>query len=257
MRGMRIIALESRRAKEMEELLRRNGLDAFVAPSVREVGLEENDEALAFGAGLVASQFEAVICLTGVGVRRLADVLQERFQALRGVVTVARGPKPARALRELGVEPTEVAPDPATYRELLAIVARRRERRVAVQEYGRPDERLLAGLAALGCTVTRVPVYQWALPVDTGPLEEAVRRIAAGEAEIVVFTASVQWEHLHLMAMRLNVDLGPRLKAMKLVSIGPTMSETIRAAGYEPWLEPSPPKLGVLIHELANKVKHP
>jgi uroporphyrinogen-III synthase len=124
-----------------------------------------------------------------------------------------------------------------------------------VQEYGRPDERLLAGLAELGCAVTRVPVYQWALPEDTGPLEEAARRIAAGDAEIVVFTSSVQWEHLHEIARRIGVGLGAPLRAMKLVSIGPTMTETIRAAGYEPWLEASPPKLGVLIHELAAKVK--
>ena len=255
MKGMRIIALESRRAKEMEELLRRNGLDAFVAPSVREVGLEHNGEAVAFGAGLMAGEFEAVICLTGVGVRLLAGVLKERFEPMRYVVTLARGPKPARALRDLGVEPTEVAPDPATYRELLAIVARRAERRVAVQEYGRADDRLLDGLKALGCAVTRVPVYQWALPEDTRPLEEAVRRIAAGEAEIIVFTASVQWDHLHQIATRLGVDLGPRLKTMKIASIGPTMTETIRAAGFEPWMEPSPPKLGVLVHDLALLIK--
>lgn len=255
MKDMRIIALESRRAKEMEDLLRRNGLDGFVAPSVREVGLEENGAAVAFGVGLLAGELEAVICLTGVGVRRLASVLGDRFEAMRNVVTIARGPKPARALRDLGVEPTEVAPDPATYRELLAIVTRRAERRVAVQEYGRADDRLLSGLAALGCTVTRVPVYQWALPEDTQPLEEAVRRIAAGEAEIVVFTASVQWDHLHEIAARLGVDLGPRLRGMKIVSIGPTMTETIRAAGYEPWLEASPPKLGILIHDLAYRIE--
>jgi len=239
----------------MEELMRRNGMDAFVAPSVREVGLEENSEAAAFGAGLVAGRYETVICLTGVGVRQLAGLIQEQFEAIRGVVTIARGPKPAKALRELGVEPTEVAPDPATYRELLAIVARRPERRVAVQEYGRSDDRLLAGLAALHCTVTPVPVYQWALPEDTRPLEEAVRRIAAGEADIVVFTASVQWEHLHEIARKMAVDLAPRMRALKIVSIGPTMTETIRAAGYDPWLEPAPPKLGVLIHELALKIK--
>lgn len=249
---MRIIALESRRAQEMRELLRRNGLDAFVAPSVREVGLEENGAAVAFGSALAAGEFDAVICLTGVGVRRLAALLGERFDGMRTVAAIARGPKPARALRELGVEPAEVAPDPATYRELLAIVARRGERRVAVQEYGRPDERLLEGLAELGCTVTAVPVYQWAMPEETGPLEEAVRRIAAGEAEIVAFTASVQWAHLHEMAARMGVDLAPRLRGMKIVSIGPTMTETLREAGFAPWLEASPPKLGVLIHQLGE-----
>ncbi|HEY3443872.1 MAG TPA: uroporphyrinogen-III synthase [Paludibaculum sp.] len=251
---MRIVALESRRAVEMAELMRRNGLEAFVAPSVREVALEENAGAVAFGEGLADGRYEAVICLTGVGVRRLAEVLKGRFEAMRSVVTIARGPKPAKALRELGVEPTEVAPDPATYRELLAIVERRTERRIAVQEYGRPDQRLLDGLAALGCSVDRVPVYQWAMPEDTRPLEEAVRRIADGAADIVVFTASVQWDHLHEVARRIGVDLAEPMHRIKLVSIGPTMTETIRAAGYEPWLEPSPPKLGVLVHELAMKL---
>lgn len=255
---MKVIALESRRAKEMEELLRRQGFTPFVAPSVREVGLEANPEAVAFGATLIEDGFQGFLCLTGVGVRQLVALLKTRFDeaaltgALRRTATIARGPKPAAALRELGVSPSVVVPDPATYREILTVLAGRAERRLAVQEYGRPDERLLKGLDELGCTVTRVPVYQWALPEDTAPLEEAARRIAAGDADAVLFTSSVQLDHLQQVAARVGVDVLAGLKRVVIASIGPTMSEALRAAGLEPAVEPATPKLGFLIHEFSG-----
>ncbi|WP_321476234.1 uroporphyrinogen-III synthase [uncultured Paludibaculum sp.] len=258
---MRVIALESRRAREMEELLRRQGFEPFVAPSVREVGLEANPTAVVFGEALIRNEFEAVICLTGVGVRQLFTLLKTRFDeaellgALKRTTTIARGPKPSAALRELGVQPTAIAPDPATYREVLAILASRAERRVAVQEYGRPDQRLLSGLAELGCHVTQVPVYQWALPEDIKPLQEAVRRIAAGDAEAVLFTSSVQLDHLQQIAAELGVDVLAGLSKLKIASIGPTMTEALRAAGLEPAVEPATPKLGFLIHEFAAFIK--
>jgi uroporphyrinogen-III synthase len=262
---IRIIALESRRAKEMEELLRRQGFDAFVAPSVREVGLAENPEALRFGEWLLAGEYEAVICLTGVGVVRLLEILDQRFDpaalraALARTTVIARGPKPTKALRERGIQPACVVPDPATYHELLTIVAARPERKIAVQEYGQPDEPLLAGLKELHCDVTRVPVYHWALPEDTAPLSEAIRRIVAGECEAVVFTSSVQLHHLLAVAKSDGqfAQMKSALRRLKLISIGPTMSETLWAAGFEPAFEPSSPKLGILIHELGGFLKAP
>ncbi|MGC4056173.1 MAG: uroporphyrinogen-III synthase [Paludibaculum sp.] len=245
----------------MEEVLRRQGFDPFVAPSVREVGLEANPAAVEFGQALIRNEFQAVICLTGVGVRQLFTLLMARFAepeligALKNTTTIARGPKPSAALRELGVQPTAIAPDPATYREVLAILAQRSERRIAVQEYGRPDPRLLAGLDELGCQVTQVPVYQWALPEDTRPLREAVRRIAGGEAEAVLFTSSVQLDHLQQIAAELGVDVLAGLAKLKLASIGPTMTEALRAAGLEPDVEPVTPKLGFLIHEFTAFMK--
>lgn len=256
-----MIALESRRAREMEELLRRQGFDPFVAPSVREVGLEANPAAVDFGDALIRNEFQAVVCLTGVGVRQLFTLLKSRFDeadlmdALKRTTTIARGPKPSAALRELGVQPSAIAPDPATYREVLAILAQRTERRVAVQEYGRPDPRLLSGLDELGCQVTQVPVYQWALPEDVKPLQEAVRRIAAGDAAAVLFTSSVQLDHLQQVAAGLGIDVLSGLSKLKLASIGPTMTEALRAAGLEPAVEPATPKLGFLIHEFTAFMK--
>ena len=48
------------------------------------------------------------------------------------------------------------------------------KRHIAIQEYGRSNEELIAALRAKGAEVTRVPVYAYELPEDLGPLREAV-----------------------------------------------------------------------------------
>ena len=65
--GLRVLSLESRRAKEMEAMILRFGGHAIVAPSVQEHPLEDHTEALRFvdrleavGAGLE----EAFLTLT-------------------------------------------------------------------------------------------------------------------------------------------------------------------------------------------------
>ena len=87
------------------------------------------------------------------------------------------------ALRELEVPVWVTAPEPNTWREVLAALDGAQHefsldgRRVAVQEYGASNPDLLAGLEARGARVTRVPVYQWALPDDLAPLEAGARAI--------------------------------------------------------------------------------
>src|ERR1700722_5490657 len=106
--GLRVLSLESRRAVEMGKLIENYGGHAIVAPSMREVPLESNTEALAFARTLAANGFDRVIFLTGVGTRALAHVVEtiypvEQFaKALRQLIVVARGPKPVAALKELG-----------------------------------------------------------------------------------------------------------------------------------------------------------
>jgi len=101
--GLRVLALESRRAAEMAKLIAYSGGRAIVAPSMREVPLESNTEALAFASALVGGRLDMVIFLTGVGTRtltRIAEMVYPREQyvaALKRVVVVARGPKPVAA----------------------------------------------------------------------------------------------------------------------------------------------------------------
>src|SRR5579863_185309 len=210
--GLRVLSLESRRAAEIEILIRRAGGEPLVAPSMRETPLEQNSQALAFAGRLFENQFDMLILLTGVGTRLLNQVIETRWPpglfagALRRITVVARGPKPMAVMREWGVPVAIAVPEPNTWREILAATEGRAERRVAVQEYGRPSDELMDGLRARGAEVTSVQVYQWALPEDLAPLQEAARGLAAGEIDVLLVTSSVQVEHLLKVAAELGLE---------------------------------------------------
>ena len=134
-------------AQEAGRLIERHGGVAIMAPSMREVPLAENSAAFKFARRLLAGALDAVIFMTGVGAKALFEVLSGQYPqtsvvaALREVTTVARGPKPARVLRAVGVEPTLEIPEPNTWREVLAELARHSElagKRIAVQEMESP-----------------------------------------------------------------------------------------------------------------------
>jgi len=259
--GLRVLAFESRRATEIGELIRRQGGDPFVAPSMRESPLENNQQAFAFAERLFSGEFDMLIFLTGVGTRALDKVLATRYPAgrfaesLRSITVVARGPKPAAALREMQVPVTIAVPEPNTWRELVAATAGRPERRVAVQEYGRSNPELLAALRERGAEVTAVPIYQWDLPEDTGPLHEAVRRIVEGQADVAIFTTSIQVTHLFQIASEASLEepVQDALRRMAIASIGPTTSETLQEFGLQPDIAASHPKMGFLIKETAEQ----
>lgn len=257
--GLRVIAFESRRAVEIGELIRRKNGDPFVAPSMREVPLDDNPEAIAFAGRLFAGAFDMMILLTGVGTRALNHALATRYEedqfaeALRRIAVVARGPKPASALREMRVPVTVLVPEPNTWREVLAAIEGRPEHRIAVQEYGKPSPELLDGLKQRGAEVTTVRVYRWDLPEDTGPLREAALRISRGEADVVLFTTSIQIAHLLRIAREEDVEaqLLKGLSSMVVASIGPSTTEALEEFGVHPDLEPSHPKMGFLVQETA------
>jgi uroporphyrinogen-III synthase len=255
--GLRVIALESRRSTEMAELIRRQGGEPFVAPSMRELPLERNDETFAFAERLFAGGYDQMIFLTGVGTRALARLLAGRYpetafpEALRRIRIAARGPKPSAALREMQVPIHITAPEPNTWRELMAALEGRTEPRIAVQEYGRSNEELLEALRGRGSEVTSVRVYQWDLPEDTQPLREAARRIAGGEADVLLVTTSIQIPHLFQMGP--EPQLRAALKSMVIGSIGPTTSETLEEFGLQADMAPSHPKMGVLVKEAAEQ----
>lgn len=265
--GLRVLSLESRRAPEMAKLIESYGGRAVVAPSMRELPLESNTEALAFGRELIAGGFEIVIFLTGAGTRALARVVESAMPladfraALNKINVVARGPKSVAALGELGVSVTLAVPEPNTWKDLLRVLDERsgsmplRGSRVAVQEYGSPNAELLDGLAARGAAVTRVPVYQWALPEDTGPLREAVDSIGRGEVDVALFTTSVQVMHLLRIAREMKLEEAVRAAFRRIAvgSIGPVTSEELREQGLPIDFEPEHPKMGFLVNEAAKR----
>jgi uroporphyrinogen-III synthase len=263
--GLRVLALESRRATELTTLISTYGGRPLVVPALREVPLESNTEALAFAARLMRGEFDMTVFLTGVGTRALVSAVEsvcprETFAAaLARTRVVARGPKPIAALRELGVPVWVSAPEPNTWREMLEAIDAKgselRGARVAVQEYGVTNHDLLDAFRARGATVTRVPVYRWALPENVEPLRTAVRALASGELDVVLFTTGIQVVHLWEIVTQMNREEAVRLglSRMMIASIGPTTSEELQRHGLSADLEPSHPKIGVLVREAAER----
>ena len=101
--------------------------------------------------------------------------------------------------------------------------------------------------------MTTVPIYEWALPEDLGPLRLAVNAVLAGDVQVLVLTSSVQLTHLWHVAAEMGQDdrLRDALAHVVIASIGPTTTEEVRRHGLEPDLEASHPKMGVLITETA------
>ncbi len=220
--GLRVLSLESRRAKEVEKLIRTYGGEPIVVPAMREVGLESNQQALEFASGILAGSYDLVIFMTGVGVRAMLEIVQTRFDreefltALRKVKIAARGAKPASVLRELKIPVDVTSEEPSTWREVLQAIDAAygdslRQMHVAVQEYGASNPELLAELNSRSRELTKVPVYQWALPEDLQPLRECVLGLLNGMVDVVL-------------------------------SIGPTTSEELEHYGIEPDFEPSRPR---------------
>lgn len=259
--GLRVLSLESRRAEEMATLIRKQGGEPFVAPSMREVPLQETSAALAFGESLLRGDFDCVILLTGVGTRLLWKTLLTKFAAedliaaLQKTTLVVRGPKPSAAIREIGLTPTIQVPEPNTWRELLEIMWQRPEERIALQEYGASNEDLIDGLRGAGKYVTPVRVYAWELPEDTAPLRQAAARLIAGGFDVVLFTTSMQAVNLFKIAEDEGIAQQVReaLQAAVAGSIGPTTTETLEEYGIKADFEPSHPKMGLLVNEVANQ----
>ena len=265
--SLRVLVLESRRSRELAALVSTYGGRPLVAPALREIPLESNSEAMAFADGLIGGTFDLVVLLTGVGTRALLAVVDhggrrgEFVAALARTKVAVRGPKPTAVLRELQIQPWVTAPEPNTWRELLAALdaktgaAGLQGLHVAVQEYGAANPDLLEGLKARGAHVTRVPVYRWALPEDIEPLRGAVNALVRGEIDVAIFTTATQVVHLLQVAATMNLEEEARkaLAHVVVASIGPTTSQELREQGMTIDLEASHPKMGFLAREAAER----
>jgi uroporphyrinogen-III synthase len=260
--GLRVLSLETRKAAEMEKLIVRHGGAPLVVPSVKERPLDRHESLDRFVRGLSGGVFDLVVCMTGVGLAYARDVLEARgmleamVEGLRRVTIVSRGPKPVSILRALQVPIHVLIPEPNTWREIVSAIATRTERRIAVQEYGRPNAEMNRALGQLGATVTPVEIYRWDLPEDTAPLRRAAHALARGDTDVVLFTSSIQLDHLLQMASEEGIQPQVRdalSRHVAIASIGPVMNDALAAHGFAPDIVPDHPKMGALVKAAAER----
>ena len=261
---LHVAALESRRADDMVRLIERHGGIAHVSPSMREVPIEPNREAVDFAYRVITGQISMVIFMTGVGFRFLlqaiaSDVDRQRFlDALSDITTIARGPKPAAAMKAVGLTPSYRVAEPNTWRELLELVDREvpvTNQTIGLQEYGVSNASLIAGLEARGATVETVRVYGWELPEQTQPLQDNIRAIAAGQRDLLLLTSAHQLVNLLRLSEQLGMAdaLRQGLARTVIASIGPTTSQMVEESDLQVDLEPEHPRMGHLVLEAARR----
>jgi uroporphyrinogen-III synthase len=262
--GLTVAAFESRMATEIARLIQRHGGVPLVTPALREIPLDDNSAALKFGVKLTTERVDLLILLTGVGTTALFDLLKTRYPwpsivaALKQTALVARGPKPVAALKAFGLQPTLTVPEPNTWVDLISTLDEYRPvkgLRVAVQEYGVSNPDLLEALKQRGAEVFQVPIYRWALPNDLGPLRQAVDKIIDGKASVLLVTNAAQVDHVMQMLEK-DGKIEPfraALRKMVVASIGPTASERLRHHEWPIDLEPSHPKMGILVKETSEQ----
>jgi uroporphyrinogen decarboxylase len=261
--GLRVAAFESRRADEIARLIERFAGTARVTPSLREVPLTDASATAEFAQRVLVGDVGVVVFLTGVGFQHLLgtvarQVSRERYlHALADIVTIARGPKVAHAMREVGLAPTHVVDQPHTWRELLTTVDQYvavDNQVVAIQEYGESNVSLVAGLEARGARVLTVPVYRWELPENLQPLADNLRALAEGHIDVVLFTSAIQVTNVLQVARLLGMEEPVRRAMWHAVvgSIGPTTSEMLRQHDLPVDVEPEYAKMGHLVRHAAE-----
>jgi len=265
--GLRILSFESRMAADMARLIRRHAGEPLVVPALREIPipLQDNAAVFRFGVKLILHQVDLLILMTGVGAKALFEVLQTRYplaeiiEALKKTIVVTRGPKPLTVLKSLGVEANITVPEPNTWQDVIATLDYYRPvqgLKIAIQEYGVSKPEMIEDLKKRGADVFSVPVYRWALPEDTGPLEAAVGEVLNGTIDAMMITNAAQIDHVMQMAERdqKTQPFREACKKMVVASIGPTATEGLKHHELPVDFEPSHPKMGVLVKEFSERV---
>jgi uroporphyrinogen-III synthase len=265
LKGLRVVCFESRRSAESSRMIARQGGEPIEAPTLREVPLRGPSGIDALEKDLQAAVPLLLVLLTGVGTELLVEGLSQSMPRAHAIsllsapstTIVCRGPKPHAVLKGLGIKPAVVVGEPNTWRDVLREIDERElleQRPAYVQEYGRTNAELVQGLTQRGAaSVRQIKTYAWTLPDDLAPLHAAIERIAAGEAEVALFTSGIQLTHLLQIAEQLGqtLPLYRGLERMVIASVGPLTTESLVAAGLRPDIEPEHPKLGHLMVALA------
>ncbi len=259
------MAFETSRGRDLSALVRRQGAEAIIAPALRQMPAGDRKAVFSFAEALLAGNVDAAVFFTGSGFEAFLDTVGPRFErkdivkALKGLTLIARGHRAVQSLRSVGLRSEILPSEPVTSVAILKAIDDKKislaGKRVAVQESGVPNVAFLTALESRGAQVLRVPVYRWALPKDTRPLRNAVRQVAAGRVDILLFTNGFQAGHLHQTAQEMGLsDVFSRaLSGTVVASIGPHCSERLKELGWPVDIEPSLPALESLVSETAAR----
>jgi uroporphyrinogen-III synthase len=238
--GRTLALAEGRQLEELAQMLEKEGASILRYPLLSILDAPDPAPVLAWLRELIGGAFSYLILLTGEGLRRLlalaerAGVRADVVSALTRIRTVVRGPKPARALKEIGLAPTLTAEAPTTE----GVIATLRPQplggqTVGVQLYSESNPPLLEFLHQAGATARTVLPYVYAPATDAVHVAELIGRMASGGVDAVVFTSSPQVDRLYEVAAErgLETTLKQGLERVTVAAVGPLVAERLRERG--------------------------
>jgi uroporphyrinogen-III synthase len=246
--GLRILVPESRQLDLFAGMIEEAGGRVVRCPLVQILDVEDSHKAEAWIDQLIVGAFQDVIWLTGEGLRRLLAIAarterKESFiTALGKVRSITRGPKPARALSEIGLAPGLAAATPTSDGVIAALAADDiHGRPIGIQLYpGDGTAHLLESLRARGAIVTPITPYRYASRTDTAQVVAAIKDMIDGRIDVIAFTSSPQVERLFAVAREagLEAQLKDALRRIGVASIGPIVEEALTRLGIKHFVQP-------------------
>ena len=237
--GKTIAVPESRELDVFASLLERRGARVWRCPLIAIVPARDPAPVLAWMRNLSAGGCDDLILLTGEGLRRLVRCADQHDASLRAPFVAAiarcriitRGPKPARALKELGLS-TTLAADAPTTAGVIATLSRLplHSHRVGVQLYGlEPNTPLMDYLRDAGAVALPVAPYEYADAAADDAVRELLTAMESGQIDAIAFTSKSQVERLFRLA---GADSAARALNHTLVAaIGPVVASSLQERG--------------------------
>jgi len=235
--GRTIAIPETRELDLFAQMLESRGAATIHCPLVAILDAPDPTPILAWLNRFIGGEMDDFILLTGEGLRRLLSRaersgMREAFIARLGSVRkITRGPKPDRALRDIGLR-TDLAAGQPTTEGVIATLRQMelRGHRVGVQLYGsHQNTPLIAYLRSVGAAPDPVAPYIYASKAEDDRVLALIRRLSAGEIDVIAFTSAQQITRLCDVARenRLETSLSQGLARTKVAAVGPIVAETL------------------------------
>jgi len=243
--GRRIALPETRELDRLARMLEAEGAETLRCPMV---AINDAPDPRPVQEWIARFPFDDLVFYTGEGVRRL-HALARRYdreavflKGLEAARKITRGPKPERALRELGLKSDLRAETPTTEGLIATLSAvDLRHRRVGVQLYpGAPEARFTGFLRDAGAEPDTVLPYIYASAAEEQRVAGLIDRMAGGEVDVIAFTSSPQVERLFAVAKATKREgtLQMALRATAIAAVGPVVARELQRYGFDVTIMP-------------------
>ena len=237
-----VLVPESRELDLFAGMLEGEGAKTVRCPLVTILDLDDPAPAEAWLGRLIQGRFDDLILLTGEGLRRLmgvaerAGIRDEAVAAVGRLRTVMRGPKPAKALRDIGLAPGVSAEAPTTEGVIRTLAGLDlKGHTVGVQLYpGNPNAPLIEALGAACARADVIVPYRYASDAETDRVADAIRAMARGQVDFIAFTSTPQLERLIAVADErgLQGELKAGLGRTRIAVAGPVVGRKLEEMGF-------------------------